>query len=79
MSDRLRRGTHGGADTVTGGAILRCAFENGVDVAGLAGQIAVLAGKLEARGQVIKRGAIDGGGVCGMHRTGQQQQCCARG
>ena len=76
---RLRRRTHLGADAVAGGAILRCAFENGVDVAGFAGQIAVLTGKLEARGQVIERGAIDGGGICSMHCTGQQQQCRAGG
>src|SRR6267378_8377431 len=38
---------HGGADAVTGGAILRRALEYGVGVTGLAGQIAVLADELE--------------------------------
>ena len=43
-----------GADTVAGGTLARCSLEDGVVVAGLAGQIAVLAGEFVARGQMVK-------------------------
>src|SRR5205823_540118 len=50
----LGGGAHGGADAVTGAAILRGALEYGVDVTGLAGQVAVLADELEAGRQMVE-------------------------
>src|SRR4029077_3283143 len=48
---------HRGADAVARGAILRRAFEDGVDVAGLARQIAMLSEELESGRQVIEGAA----------------------
>src|SRR5256886_1396142 len=50
----LGGGAHGGADAVTGAAILRGALEYGVGVTGLAGQVAVLADELEAGRQMVE-------------------------
>src|SRR5437016_10739063 len=59
----LGGGAHGGADAVTGAAILRGALEYGVGVTGLAGQVAVLADELEAGRQMVE-------GVAGMRGNG---------
>src|SRR6266513_2086417 len=50
----LGGGAHGGADAVTGAAVLRGALEYGVGVTGLAGQVAVLADELEAGRQMVE-------------------------
>jgi len=44
---------------MTGGAVARRALEDGIEMAGLAGQVTMLADELEAGRQVIEGGALD--------------------
>jgi len=55
---RLCRCANAGTEAMTGRALPRRAFENGIRVTLLARQIAVAAGQLKACGQVVELGAL---------------------
>src|SRR5438105_10014124 len=54
VAGRLRRRAYQAADAMAGATLLRRALEDCVDVAGLAGQVAVLTRELEAGGQMVE-------------------------
>src|SRR5207237_5081029 len=51
---RFRRRAYQAADAMAGATGLRRALEHGVDVTGLAGEVAVLTRELEAGGQMVE-------------------------
>jgi len=58
MARRFGRRAHLRAHTMAGRAIVRRAFEDGIDVAGFTGQVAVLSEEFKTCGQVVETRAL---------------------